>query len=144
MDEDEEGRKRRKRSRWAGTDNDKTFIPGMPTILPAGMTPDQQQAYLGKARFYLFFLHFITRRSLIQNPEMIIGNCKTVEFLLFSIFSTFVCFSILILYQTNSGACPRFLTIFLTVQLQIEEISRKLRTGDLGIALNPEERFEII
>lgn len=30
---------------------------------------------------------------------------------------------------------------FLPVQLQIEEISRKLRTGDLGIAQNPEERF---
>jgi len=70
--DDAEARRRRRKSRWAGTDNDKTFIPGMPTILPAGMTPDQQQAYL--------------------------------------------------------------------VQLQIEEISRKLRTGDLGIALNPEER----
>lgn len=42
-------RRKNKKSRWAGTDNDKTFIPGMPTILPAGMTPDQQQAYLGKA-----------------------------------------------------------------------------------------------
>jgi hypothetical protein len=30
-----------------------------------------------------------------------------------------------------------------TVQLQIEEISRKLRTGDLGVSANPEERFEI-
>ncbi|XP_063703652.1 splicing factor 1 [Culicoides brevitarsis] len=65
-------RKRKKKSRWAGTESEKTFIPGMPTVLPAGMTPDQQQAYL--------------------------------------------------------------------VQLQIEEISRKLRTGDLGISQNPEER----
>uniref|UniRef100_A0A336LHZ0 Branchpoint-bridging protein n=1 Tax=Culicoides sonorensis TaxID=179676 RepID=A0A336LHZ0_CULSO len=65
-------RKRKKKSRWAGNESEKTFIPGMPTVLPAGMTPDQQQAYL--------------------------------------------------------------------VQLQIEEISRKLRTGDLGIAQNPEER----
>lgn len=31
---------------------------------------------------------------------------------------------------------------FLTVQLQIEEVSRKLRTGDLGIPPNPEERSE--
>lgn len=30
---------------------------------------------------------------------------------------------------------------FIIVQLQIEEISRKLRTGELGIPLNPEERF---
>lgn len=41
-------RKRKKKSRWAGTDNEKIFIPGMPTILPAGMTQDQQEAYLGK------------------------------------------------------------------------------------------------
>jgi len=31
---------------------------------------------------------------------------------------------------------------FLTVQLQIEEISRKLRQGDLGIPVNQEERFD--
>lgn len=28
------------------------------------------------------------------------------------------------------------------VQLQIEETSRRLRSGDLGIPANPEERFE--
>ncbi|XP_055625042.1 splicing factor 1 isoform X2 [Toxorhynchites rutilus septentrionalis] len=67
-----DSRRRKKKSRWAGGDHDKTFIPGMPTILPAGMTQDQQEAYL--------------------------------------------------------------------VQLQIEEISRKLRTGDLMIPQNPEER----
>lgn len=67
-----DARRRKKKSRWAGGDHDKTFIPGMPTILPAGMTQDQQEAYL--------------------------------------------------------------------VQLQIEEISRKLRTGDLMIPQNPEER----
>ncbi|EAA06131.5 AGAP000049-PA, partial [Anopheles gambiae str. PEST] len=65
-------RRRKKKSRWAGSDHDKTFIPGMPTVLPSTLTPDQQEAYL--------------------------------------------------------------------VQLQIEEISRKLRTGDLMIPQNPEER----
>jgi len=35
--------------------------------------------------------------------------------------------------------CP-FLTHYISVQLQIEEISRKLRTGELGIPVNPEER----
>ncbi|XP_070493436.1 splicing factor 1-like [Chironomus tepperi] len=68
-------KKRKKKSRWAtSTDGaeGKTFIPGMPTVLPSNLNPDQQEAYL--------------------------------------------------------------------VQLQIEEISRKLRTGDLGIPLNPEER----
>ncbi|XP_055551813.1 splicing factor 1 [Wyeomyia smithii] len=67
-----DARRRKKKSRWAGGDHDKTFIPGMPTILPAGMSQDQQEAYL--------------------------------------------------------------------VQLQIEEISRKLRTGDLMIPQNPDER----
>ncbi|EDS26537.1 zinc finger protein [Culex quinquefasciatus] len=67
-----DSRRRKKKSRWAGGDHDKTFIPGMPTILPPGMSQDQQEAYL--------------------------------------------------------------------VQLQIEEISRKLRTGDLMIPQNPEER----
>lgn len=36
-----------------------------------------------------------------------------------------------------------FLIRFIAVQLQIEEISRKLRTGDLGIA-SVEERFDKI
>ncbi|KRG00100.1 uncharacterized protein Dwil_GK27162 [Drosophila willistoni] len=65
-------RKRKRKSRWGGSENDKTFIPGMPTILPSTLDPAQQEAYL--------------------------------------------------------------------VQFQIEEISRKLRTGDLGITQNPEER----
>ena len=36
--------------------------------------------------------------------------------------------------------CP--LTRSITVQLKIEDASRRLRTGDLGIPLNPEDRFE--
>uniref|UniRef100_A0A182LT54 Splicing factor 1 helix-hairpin domain-containing protein n=1 Tax=Anopheles culicifacies TaxID=139723 RepID=A0A182LT54_9DIPT len=70
----ESSRRRKKKSRWAGGDHDKTFIPGMPTVLPSTLTADQQEAYL--------------------------------------------------------------------VQLQIEEISRKLRTGDLMIPQNPEERLD--
>ena len=35
------------------------------------------------------------------------------------------------------------LTCDFTVQFKIEEITRKLRTGDLGIPPNPEERFDI-
>jgi len=42
---------------------------------------------------------------------------------------------------SNSWAfCP--LTRSITVQLKIEDASRRLRTGDLGIPLNPEDRFE--
>lgn len=42
--------------------------------------------------------------------------------------------------MSNIGA-RLVLTRFISVQLQIEEISRKLRTGDLTIAVT-EERFE--
>lgn len=49
------------------------------------------------------------------------------------------CFDFLILKYY--GACPE-LTPFLLVQLQIEEVSRKLRTGELGIPANPEERCD--
>ncbi|KAG5881360.1 hypothetical protein JTB14_037102 [Gonioctena quinquepunctata] len=68
----EEERKRKKKSRWGGSEHEKIFIPGMPTILPPNLGREQEQAYL--------------------------------------------------------------------LQLQIEEVSRKLRSGDLGIPANPEER----
>lgn len=56
-EEDAGERKRRKKSRWGGTENDKTFIPGMPTILPSTLDPTQQEAYLGKlfTSFYFYF-----------------------------------------------------------------------------------------
>lgn len=47
-------------------------------------------------------------------------------------------------FNLTSGLASIFLTNFLSVQLQIEEISRKLRTGELTVGTNPEERFEII
>ncbi|KAL0970415.1 hypothetical protein UPYG_G00241670 [Umbra pygmaea] len=66
-------KKSRKRSRWSSeTPDQKTVIPGMPTVIPPGLTRDQERAYI--------------------------------------------------------------------VQLQIEDLTRKLRTGDLGIPVNPEDR----
>lgn len=41
-------RKRKRRSRWGGGEEDKTFIPGMPTIMPQGLTREQEEAYLCK------------------------------------------------------------------------------------------------
>ncbi|KAF6212949.1 hypothetical protein GE061_010662 [Apolygus lucorum] len=70
--EKERERRRKKKSRWGGDEMDKSFILGMPTVLPTNLSKEQEQAYL--------------------------------------------------------------------LQLQIEEVSRKLRTGDLGIPANPEER----
>ena len=40
-------RKKKRRSRW-GTEEKKTFIPGMPTTMPPNLSPEQQQAYIGK------------------------------------------------------------------------------------------------
>lgn len=71
---DANDRKRKKKSRWGGSELEKTFIPGMPTVLPHNLTKEQEEAYI--------------------------------------------------------------------LQLQIEEIGRKLRTGELGIPSNPEERFD--
>lgn len=47
-----EARQRKKKSRWGGSENDKTFIPGMPTILPATLDPTQQEAYLGNYKHF--------------------------------------------------------------------------------------------
>uniref|UniRef100_A0A3Q3G5G7 Branchpoint-bridging protein n=1 Tax=Labrus bergylta TaxID=56723 RepID=A0A3Q3G5G7_9LABR len=64
-------KKQRKKSRWSSeTPDQKTVIPGMPTVIPPGLTRDQERAY---------------------------------------------------------------------IQLQIEDLTRKLRTGDLGIPVNPED-----
>lgn len=41
-------RQRKKKSRWGGSESDKTFIPGMPTVLPPSLDSHQQEAYLGK------------------------------------------------------------------------------------------------
>ena len=40
-------RKKKRKSRW-GTEEKRTFIPGMPTTMPPNLSPDQQQAYIGK------------------------------------------------------------------------------------------------
>merc|ERR1719336_1814621 len=69
--ESREERKKKRKSRWTD-ESMKTFIPGLPTMIPTGMSKEQEEAYL--------------------------------------------------------------------LQLKIEESSRRLRSGDLGIALNPEDR----
>ncbi|KAK3090628.1 hypothetical protein FSP39_013273 [Pinctada imbricata] len=72
VSQDREDRRKKRKSRWAQEEEDKTVILGMPTVIPAGLNKEQERQYL---------LH-----------------------------------------------------------LQIEEISRRLRTGDLGIPPNPEDR----
>jgi len=69
--ETKEERAKRRRSRWT-EEGSKTYIPGMPTMIPEGLSPQQEKAYL--------------------------------------------------------------------LQLKIEEASWRLRSGDLGIPPNPEDR----
>lgn len=71
-DSSRDDRRRKRKSRWGGDENDRVVIPGMPTILPPNLSKEQEKIYL--------------------------------------------------------------------LQLQIEEISRRLRIGDYGIPPNPEER----
>lgn len=47
---DKGGEKKRRKSRWAAPEADKTFIPGMPTILPTNLTKEQEEAYLRKCK----------------------------------------------------------------------------------------------
>lgn len=41
-----ERRARRRRTRWTGSEHDKTFIPGLPTVLPSTLTREQEEQYL--------------------------------------------------------------------------------------------------
>ncbi len=43
-------RKRKRKSRWGGDEKDKAFIPGMPTVIPPGLSKDQERLYLCKYR----------------------------------------------------------------------------------------------
>lgn len=54
--ETKDERKKRKKTRWGGSEHDKTFIPGMPTVLPTNLTPEQERAYLCKFFFSLNYL----------------------------------------------------------------------------------------
>ena len=48
--ESREERRRKRKSRWGGADGaEKTFIPGMPTMMPQGLSADQEEAYLRKS-----------------------------------------------------------------------------------------------
>lgn len=53
-DGDSCARQRKKRSRWGGGESDKTFIPGMPTVLPSHLDSQQTDAYLGSYNTHVF------------------------------------------------------------------------------------------
>lgn len=41
-------KRRKKRSRWGGDESEKVFIPGLPTILPANLSKEQEEIYICK------------------------------------------------------------------------------------------------
>jgi hypothetical protein len=61
-DESESARRKRKRkSRWGAEDiSEKLFIPGMPTVLPANLSKEQEEAYLRKCPFQVSIKLFNT------------------------------------------------------------------------------------
>lgn len=120
-------RAKRRRSRWGGEEKEKMFIPGMPTVLPANLTKEQEQAYLG-VYSWLKWKPFCRSRLTCWSVSV-----SSVFFYVFSYMTSFF-----------RWRC-RVELIFdpSTVQFKIEEITRKLRTGDLGIPANPEERSAI-
>lgn len=58
-------KKKKRRSRWGGDEKEKTFIPGMPTVLPANLTKDQEEAYLGNCFVCPTFFQFLIFKNCI-------------------------------------------------------------------------------
>lgn len=64
-------KKKKRRSRWGGDEKEKTFIPGMPTVLPANLTKDQEEAYLGN---YIVKYEFSLRNMCVWLVKFIIQD----------------------------------------------------------------------
>ena len=94
-------------------------------MIPAGMTKDQEEAYLCKyqlfsvSKYLYLIVHYMNARLFCVGWSVYVNHNH--------FFSNIWAF------------CPN---PFFPVQLKIEEASRRLRSGDLGIPLNPEDRFE--
>lgn len=44
--EAQERRRKKRASRWGRDEKEKTFIPGMPTVIPMGLSKVQEEQYL--------------------------------------------------------------------------------------------------
>lgn len=49
-------RKRRRKSRWGAEESDKTFIPGMPTVLPTNLSKEQEEAYVCEYKIHVVLI----------------------------------------------------------------------------------------
>ncbi|XP_041314002.1 splicing factor 1-like, partial [Pyrgilauda ruficollis] len=148
--------RKRKRSRWNQDSlEQKTVIPGMPTVIPPGLTREQERAYIappqpagapqqprpeegaagagtgpGDAGGRAGAAHKPRRADFPRKRKRSRWNQDSLE------------------QKTVIPGMPTVIPPGLTreqerayiVQLQIEDLTRKLRTGDLGIPPNPEDR----
>lgn len=94
-------RQRKKKSRWGGSESDKTFIPGMPTVLPPSLDSHQQEAYLGKDNTHFF-------RFLVD----------LIEFFTL-IFTNFIWNKFIDSYNNNNDDDNNIFNIFASIILQI-------------------------
>ena len=74
--ESKEERRKRRKTRWGGNEHDKTFIPGMPTVLPTNLTPDQERAYLCKLIAILSPLYKINKYHKYKNKTQTHTACN--------------------------------------------------------------------
>ncbi len=62
--DDAAARKRKRKSRWGTEDvTEKLFIPGMPTVLPANLSKEQEEAYIRKFSFKVYIKATILRKN---------------------------------------------------------------------------------
>ena len=78
--EREERRAKKRRSRWGGDEKEKTFIPGMPTVLPTNLSKQQEEAYLGKAALFGYSLiYYILAFKLVQGCVNFMYVCDIMQ-----------------------------------------------------------------
>ena len=79
-DSAEASRKRKRKSRWGAEDvTEKIFIPGMPTVLPANLSKEQEEAYLRKSLSSFHQKYFFRRFKVLVNDQITDNNVNNFE-----------------------------------------------------------------
>ena len=73
--ESKEERRKRKKSRWGSDEKDKSFILGMPTVLPTNLSKEQEAAYLCEYT-ELYEKYFYCYFRSVNNTGKIIKMCN--------------------------------------------------------------------
>jgi hypothetical protein len=78
-DSAEASRKRKRKSRWGAEDvTEKIFIPGMPTVLPANLSKEQEEAYLRKSLSSFYQKYFFRRFKVLVNDQITDYNVNNI------------------------------------------------------------------